>query len=398
MTRNIVYIITRMVVGGAQETAKYTAEHFHRHGDVVLFVNGPQTGREGELQLSEDVPHLVMPELVRQISPLRDLRAFLKLYRLFRKRRPDIVHARTSKARIVAPLAARLARVPVIIQTIHGYSFGNEINRYKWLYVILEKLFARMYDVNIVVSEADRQEGYDLGILRPKDTELIRSGVNVDKIRNADREAAGRIRAQYAPNGEPIVTLIGRLSMPKTPDVFVEAAALLLKDRPDVRFLVVGDGAKRESIERLIADRGIGNRVFMLGLRTDVAEIMTASEIIVHSSLREGLPKTVLEGMAAGKPVIGTDVGGVSAVVDDGVTGLLVPPSDPASMSIAMRRLVDDQALRERLVMNAAGRVYEFSLEKSIADTDALYDRLLNARSRSSSPADASDSHRRGAK
>lgn len=391
MSRKIIYVITRMVVGGAQETAKVTAEHFHRTGDDVLFVNGPQTGREGQLQLDSDVPHVVMPELVRQISPWRDLRAVWKLYRLFRQHRPDIVHARTSKARIVAPLAARLARVPVIIQTIHGYSFGNQIDRFKWLYVVLEKLFARMYDVNIVVSEADRDEGYALGILKEKDTALIRSGVNVDKIRHDDRDKAAAIRQQYAPRGESIVTLIGRLSMPKTPDVFVEAAALVAQDRRDVSFLVVGDGAKREAIEHLIRARGLADRVFMLGLRTDVAEIMTASDIIVHSSLREGLPKTVLEGMAAGKAVIGTNVGGVPAVIDDGVTGLLVPPSDPAPMAAAMKRFLDDCELRERVIANASKCVYEFSLEKSIADTERLYDALLSDRSRRSYRSDGSD-------
>ena len=123
MSRRIIYVITRMVVGGAQETAKYTAEAFHRRGDDVLFVNGPETGREGHLELSPEVPRVIVPSLVRRISPINDLRAFWTLYRLFRKRRPDIVHARTSKARIVAPLAARLARVPVVVQTIHGFGY-----------------------------------------------------------------------------------------------------------------------------------------------------------------------------------------------------------------------------------------------------------------------------------
>jgi glycosyltransferase involved in cell wall biosynthesis len=118
----------------------------------------------------------------------------------------------------------------------------------------------------------------------------------------------------------------------------------------------------------------------MLGLRTDVAEIMAASDILVHSSLREGLPKTVLEGMAAGKPVIGTNVGGVPAVVDDGETGLLVEPQDAGGMAAAMLRLLEDPALCQRLVTNGSERVQSFSLTKSIDDTNALYDALLGAK------------------
>jgi glycosyltransferase involved in cell wall biosynthesis len=379
MSRKIIYVITRMVVGGAQETAKYTAEHFHHRGDDVLFVNGPETGREGHLLLDPRVPQIMVKTMVRRISPLNDLRAFWQLYRLFRAKKPDIVHARTSKARILAPFAARLARVPVVVQTIHGFSFGNEIDRKKWLYVLLERMVARMYGCNIVVSEADREEGKQLRILRDDRTALIRSGVNLQKVRDVDHADVARLRSQFSPDGETVVTLVGRLSMPKTPDVFVEAAAIVLRDLPDVRFVVVGDGAKREEIERLIAARGISNKVLMLGLRTDAAAIMRASDIVVHSSLREGLPKIVLEGMAAGKAVIGTNVGGVPVVIENGVTGLIVEPQDPVGLAGAITRLVRDPALREELVRNATARLDAYSLDRSFADTDALYERLLAA-------------------
>lgn len=380
MKRKIIYVITRMVVGGAQETAKVTAEHFHRAGDDVLFVTGVETGREGQLKVDEDVPILFLPSLVRRISPIHDLRAVWQLYRLFRRERPDIVHARTSKARVVALAAARLARVPIVIQTIHGWSFGNEIDRKKWLYVIVEKLIARRFDCNIVVSEGDLKEGLETGILRPDGAKLIRSGVNIDKVERVDRERVAKLRAELAPAGQRVLTLIGRLSSPKTPDVFVDAAAAVLKRHPDTRFVVVGDGAKREDLVAQIDRLGIAGSVVMLGLRTDVAEIMAASDILVHSSLREGLPKTVLEGMAAGKPVIGTNVGGVPAVVDDGETGMLVEAQDPEGLAAAMLRLLEDPSLCQRLVTNGSQRVQSFSLAKSIDDTNALYDGLLAAK------------------
>ena len=371
-----------MVVGGAQETAKYTAEHFHRHGDDVLFVKGPETGREGELLLDPGLRVVTIDSLVRRISPWNDLRALWALYRLFRRERPDIVHARISKVRVLVPIAARLARVPVVVQTIHGFSFGNQIDRLKWLYVLLEKMVVGMYDFTIVVSEGDLAEGTQLVILRDVPLQLIRSGVNVDKITAADPAASANLRAGFAPAGEPVVTLIGRLISPKTPEVFVDAAARVLKSNPDARFVIVGDGPKREEIAAQIARLGVGDRVLMLGLRQDVPEIISASDIIVHSSIREGLPKTVLEGMAAGKAVIGTNVGGVPAVVEPGVNGLLVEPEDAAGLAAALLQLLGDAPLRERLARSALQRVQDFSLARSIDETDRLYDRLLQERKR----------------
>ncbi len=370
----IIYTITRMVIGGAQETAKCTAEYFHRQGHDVLFVTGPESGREGYYEV--DAPTLIEPSLVRRIRPGKDLVAFWRLYRLFRRVRPDIVHARTAKARLLTPLAARLAGVKVVVQTMHGWSFNNEIDNKRWLYVLVEKITTPLYDWTVMVSEADLEEGRTLGILK-KNVSIIRSGVNVGRMKNVDPEAVARLRAELAPRGQKIVVLVGRLTPPKTPQVFVEAAAEISRRHPDTRFVCVGDGALREQVEALIAERGLGGHVVMLGLRRDAAEIVAASDIVVHSSTNEGLPKTVLEGMAAGKPVVATRVGGVPVVIEDGLNGLLVEKNDPRALAAAIQRLLDEPSLADRLVENAHLRVDEFSLAKTFQDTQELYERLL---------------------
>ena len=374
--RKIIYTITRMIVGGAQETAKYTAEHFQSRGDDVILVRGEEAGREGRLDVR--VPTISVPSLVRNLQPARDLAALVTLYRIFRRERPDVVHSRTAKARFLSSIAGRLAGVKTVVQTVHGWSFNNEIDRRRWFYIQVEKVTARLYHCTVIVSEPDMEEGLRLGILRKHKTALIRSGVNLSRMRSPDATRVARLRAELAPDNGPIVTLVGRLSMPKTPDVFVRAAALVAARRPRAKFVLIGDGEKREALETLIAELGLGPNVLMLGLRDDVPEVMAASDVIVHSSTHEGLPKTVLEGMAAGRPVVATDVGGVPVVVEHERTGLLVEPLNAEQLAGAIERALADPELRTRLVANASARLQEFSLERTFQETDQLYERLLD--------------------
>lgn len=374
MKRKIIFLVTRMIIGGAQETVKYTVEHFHQLGDDVLLVSGVEAGREGLFEV--DAPLLSMPEIVRRISPKNDLMAFVKLVQLFKRERPDIVHAATAKARFLI-LAARVAGVPAVVQTIHGFSFNNEIDKKRALYIRLERLVARFCHCNVVVSKTDEREGKRLRILRRRTTTLITPGVNIAKMRGADAETVAALRREWAPDEETIFTLVGRLSNPKTPETFVEAAHLILQEHPNARFLLVGDGSKREALEARIAELKLSDKVLLLGLRTDVGAVMAASDIIAHCSTHEGLPKTVLEAMAAGKPVIASRVGGVPHVVREGENGLMVPPQDPAALAQAMRKLMNDATLRARLVQASGDLVAEYSLERTLADTEKLYDRLL---------------------
>ena len=372
--RTIIYVLTRMIIGGAQETAKCTAEHFYAKGDRVSLVTGPETGSEGQLRAA--VPTIVLPTLVRRVSPINDLRALWSLYRLFRQVRPDVVHSRNAKARFLAPLAARLAGVDLVVQTIHGFSFNNEIDERRALYVALERLAAWLCHCNVVVSEADLEEGERLRIFKPGSAAIIRSGVDVRKVQSADPAATGEIRRRYAPGDTRLVTLVGRLTSPKTPEVLVDAAAMVLEDHPATTFLLVGDGAKRDELHAQIGRLGVEGKVVLAGLRADVPEILAASDITVHSSTHEGLPKTVLEGMAAGTPVVATAVGGVPAVVEHGVTGLLVDPLDPNQLAEAISSLLRDPDLCRRLAAAASGALEEFTIERTVADTERLYDRL----------------------
>jgi polysaccharide deacetylase family protein (PEP-CTERM system associated) len=372
--KKIAFVITRMIVGGAQEMAKRTAEFFAAEGNDVLLISGIETGREGELSVG--CPVIRIPFLVRRISPVRDVRAVFRLMRIFHDFRPDIVHAQTAKARFLTSIAARLSGIEVVIQAVHGWSFNNETGRMKPLFVFLEKIAARLSLRTVLVSEADMAEGFRMKILKEGRTELIHPGVDFRQFETVGTEDVASLRRQYASPGERLVVLVGRLSKPKTPEVFVRAAARLLTRLGGVKFLVIGDGPKREEVARLVADRGIGENVKMLGLRPDAFRFIAAGDVVVHSSTHEGLPKTVLEGMAAGKPVIGTDVGGVAALIEPGVTGLLVKPFDDEGLAGAILKLISDPGLGAKLGKNAREKAAGYTLDKTLRDTKELYEKM----------------------
>ena len=233
--------------------------------------------------------------------------------------------------------------MPVVVQTVHGWSFNNAVDARKPLFVQLEKLSPALCDCTVFVSEDDLDEGRHLRIV-PRDARahgraaVIRDPVDLaayERVPDAERTEL-RVSLGVA-DARPVVSLVQRLSEPKTPLVFVEAIKEVVRARPDVAIWIVGDGKLREPTERAIAEAGLAHRTRFLGLRKDIAAVISASDVVVHSSIREGLPLVVLETLQVGSPLVATAVGGVPEVVRDGENGLLVPPSDPAALARGRR-------------------------------------------------------------
>jgi glycosyltransferase involved in cell wall biosynthesis len=196
----------------------------------------------------------------------------------------------------------------------------------------------------------------------------------VDQARRAFRAAEG------VPDGRPVVSLVQRLSPPKTPLVFVSALSRILTERPDAVAWIVGDGPLRQAVQAAVAEAGVAARVRFLGVRKDIAAVLSASDVLVHSSLREGLPRVVLEALASGTPVVATAVGGVPDAVAEGVTGLLVPPEDPAALAGAILATLADRAGAARRAEAGRTAVRAFSARQMLDDQHALYQRLLARR------------------
>lgn len=390
MPVRIVNVITRMIVGGPQQVSLLTARYYRGFASVDFhLVFGTAAGQEGDYHTeitASGVPHHTLASLVRELAPATDVRALAALVTLLRRLRPHLVHARSAKARFLAPLAARLARVPVTVQTIHGWSFNNAVDRRRPLFVRLERLARKLCDATVLVSKQDLTEGIALGVLPSSavargEALVIRSGIDLAAVTPLDGPARRAFRAaQGVPDTRPVISLVQRLSPPKTPLVFVRALPRILAERPDAVAWIVGDGPLAASAEQTVTATGLAGRVAFLGLRKDVPAILSASDVIVHSSIREGLPRVVLEALAVGTPVVATAVGGVPDVLADRVNGLLVPPEDPAALAGAVLATLADPAAAARRAQAGQAAVHPFSARQMLDEQHALYRRLLARR------------------
>ncbi len=356
----ICHVITRLIVGGAQENTVLTCAHLDRTRYAPLLVSGPETGTEGDLAAEAKqlgVRIRVVPTLVREIAPQRDLDAALRLWRLFVRERPAIVHTHSSKAGIVGRLAARLARVPVIVHTVHGWGFhrGMRAGR-RATYVRLERLAAQWTTRLVVVSDRDRQIGLAHGIGVPSAYVLIRSGVDLAPFRDARRHRAAIRVSLGIPPEAPVVGAVMRLSAQKDPETLLKAAAEVLGRIPAAYLVLVGDGPLRGEFERWAETLGIRHRVRMTGLRRDVPALMGAFDALVFTSRWEGLPRVIPQAMAAEIPIVATSVGGVGEAIQDGVTGWLTPPGVPHLVAQRLIEILEAPDHARALALRARAR------------------------------------------
>jgi glycosyltransferase involved in cell wall biosynthesis len=378
----VLHLITRLIVGGAQENTIASVERVDPGKYDSHLWCGPQTGLEGSLfqdaRERGESPR-VLPNLVREISPLRDLAVTLELTRLLRRERFDIVHTHCSKAGIVGRVAARMAGVPHITHTHHGLSFHDRMNPVlRRFFIALERMMAAWTHPMISVSERTTSVGLSAGVGRPEDYRLIRSGIPLTTFGpDAERGAAVRRELGIA-EGEVVVGSVGRLTAQKNPLDFVELASGVLASHRNATFLYVGDGPLMDAVAEVIAERGLAERVRLLGLRTDVPDLLRAMDIFVLTSLWEGLPRVVLQALATGLPVVAYDTAGIMEAVEEGRNGYLVATGDVARMVEHAVRLVSDAELRGRMGEAARELDHAFSEEGMIRDLEALYNEMTS--------------------
>ena len=346
----LLIVITLAEIGGAQTCVAQLLPALLREYDVTVATHGDGPLRAAIHESGARSVELV--QLRRQIG-LRDVAALLELVRLIRSLRPVIVHTHSSKAGILGRLAAWICRTPVVLFTAHGWAFKAEPGLKSRVYLAADRWASRITSTVICVSETERRAGLAARTCRADRTVVIHNGVD-----------AGVFRAD-ARSGNPSLLLltVGRLQAPKDYATLVAALARL-RDL-SVRTQIVGDGPDRPVVTAALRDAGLDESVELLGDRDEVASLLAAADCFVLASRSEGLPLSVLEAMAAGLPVVASDVGGVHELVADGVTGSLVPPGDPAALADALRELLRDPA--RRLQLGAAGRarvLADFTVER----------------------------------
>ncbi|GAB6177377.1 glycosyltransferase [Desulfobaculum senezii] len=300
-----------------------------------------------------EVPHFVQP-----VAPLRDLRALYEVYRILRAGDYHVVHTHNSKAGFIGRLAAHLARVPVIVHTVHGFAFHDREPAWRrWLFRLLERRAARWCHEMIFISRPLEAWARREGVLRPGASHhIIYSGIELERFRPVSPRRKRRLRRECGvPPDALVVGMISKLWPGKGHEVLLEAFAALRTRLPGARLLLVGEGETRERLEHLARVLGLRHCVVFAGFMQDVRAGIGACDVTVLPSFFEGMGRVLLESMAMGVPVVASDVGGIPDIVDHRVTGLLVPPADAGELARALHFVLRDG--ERRAVLGRAGRL-----------------------------------------
>lgn len=383
----ITHIITRLIVGGAQENTVATVFGLRgKPGVEVSLISGPASGPEGSLENeAAKIPGLLtlIPELVRPVHPLKDILALRKLEKILREQKPDIVHTHSGKAGILGRIAANRAGVPVIIHHIHGPSFGNFQGALaNFIFTAAEKRAAKVTDHFFCSADAMTKLYLAAGIGKPEMFTRIFSGFNLQPFLNATNDLA--LRKQFGlEENHFVIGKIGRLFKLKGHMDLVAAFAKILPQVPHARLLFVGDGSLRGEIEKQIHALGLDGKVIFTGLVPpgEVARYVGIMDCLAHLSYREALSRALPQALAAGKPVVAYDFDGADEVCLENETGFIVRTGDTDAAAQRLLQLANDSALRKKLGQRGQQFVKEnFSIEKMVDDQYTVYLKLAAGR------------------
>ncbi|MBI2000388.1 MAG: glycosyltransferase family 4 protein [candidate division NC10 bacterium] len=381
----IARVITRLNVGGPAQQAILLTAGLDRARFLTTLITGVVGSDEGDLTpaaRARGVEPVVIPELGRAIRPLYDLLALGKLVRLFRRLRPDVVHTHTAKAGTLGRLAARLTEVPTTVHTFHGHVLEGYFSpAASQVFLRIERMLARRTDRIIALSPRLRQAILAMGIGRTEQVEVVPLGLDLDRFRRPPQNRDDLRTALRIPPGTPLLGVVGRLVPIKDHPTLFQALAHLEAGSPATHVIVIGDGERRAELQRLAQSPNLTPRIHFLGWRNDLETILSELDVVICCSRNEGTPVALIEAMAAGVPVLSTDVGGVSDLIVHGETGWLVPAGDPPALARAIEVLLADPALRHRLAVAARPvALGRHDVKGLIRRMEALYQGLLAAK------------------
>ncbi|MBI5050451.1 MAG: glycosyltransferase family 4 protein [Nitrospirae bacterium] len=397
----ILRIIARLNIGGPAIHTILLSSELDRIGYKTILVKGTEGPREGsmtDLAESKGIKPVVISELGREIGFKNDLIAFYKLFKLIKEEKPDIVHTHTAKAGTLGRVAAWLAGVPIIIHTFHGHVLHGYFGKLKtWVFVQIEKMLALISTRLITLSEVLKNELINMGIGNEKKFEVVPLGLELRPFLENNPPPpplsnggvggfCGEFKKELGlPEDTILIGIIGRLVPIKGHRYFLEATKIISSQltvdgsQLEVKFVIVGDGELREELEDYAKKLGISDIVIFTGFRRDLTKIYAGIDIIALTSLNEGTPVSIIEAMASGKPVVATNVGGVPALVKNGITGFLVPPKRPDLFADAVLKLLNDPLLMKKMGEEGRRRVFpQYDVSSLIKRIDSLYTALLN--------------------
>lgn len=377
--RVVCRVQSRVCVGGPARQTILLSSRLDASRFRTLLISGRV--EDGEEDLSNaartaGITTVVVPEMRRAVHPVLDLIAYWKLVRIFREERPAIVHTHTAKAGTIGRLAAITTRVPVVIHTFHGHVFDGY---FPWavtaFFKLVERALARSTDAVIAISEGQK---HDLcvrhRIVNPEKVRVLPLGLDLDRFLEA-RSWAGAFREELGVDAStPLIGFAGRLTEVKDPALLLAAFSKVDSPGPRQPHLVVaGEGALRPRLESLADDLGIEKRTHFLGTRDDLDRVYADLDVVVLTSRNEGTPVSLIEAMAAGIPIVATDVGGVREVLESYPLARLVRTRDPEDIAAEIRMCLADRPCR------TDGRrfVARFAAERLVSDIENVYEELL---------------------
>lgn len=385
----IVHIITRLILGGAQENTLITCKLLAQRGHDVTLVTGPALGPEGELfeqTRKQSYKTIVIDSLRRQINPFFDIPAYQEIKKYLEEIQPDIVHTHSAKAGILGRFAAYKLKTKnsklKTIHTIHGLAFhpyqNDLINKF---YIAVEKSAAKRTDAFISVADAMTSQALAAGIGRPEQFTTSYSAIEEDDFLQPISEKLRRVfRLKYGIAEDAVVLVtIARLFMLKGHDYIIESAKQLSQKYKNAVWLFVGDGNLSEYYKNQVGSLGLSDRIIFTGLLPphQIPLVIASSDILVHCSLREGLARTLPQAMLCGKPAVSFDVDGAREVVNEN-TGRLIEPKNIEQLTKACAELIENKKLRETLGEQGRKSVKEKFAPKTMVDTiESVYQKLL---------------------
>jgi len=386
MGEKVVHIITKLELGGAQQNTLYTLAHLNRAQFQPVLITGQEGILVKEADQLRDVTRYYIRSLVREVNPVQDLKALLNLRQILVKEKPAIVHTHSSKAGILGRWAAKWAGVPVIIHSIHGFGFHDHQGLLmQKMFIFLERATSPITTHFIAVSRANIEKGIALKLFEASRISLIRSGIEIDAFRRPEAGGLTPVvrdpplkREEFGFNAEtPLVGMIACFKPQKAPLDFVRMAHLIYKQMPEARFLMVGDGALRPQIESCIQELGLSEVVRLTGWRRDVPKILHLLDVLVLTSLWEGLPRVFPQAMAAAVPIVATCVDGAPEAVKEGINGYLLPPGDIKGLAERVIYLLRHPDLARKMGQQGIRLVDEFDSDRMVRQQEELYLTLL---------------------
>jgi len=387
----IVHIITRLILGGAQENTLITCKLLAQRGHDVTLITGPAIGPEGELfnqTKGQDYKVIVLQRLRRAINPFNDIVGYFQIKKLLRQLQPDIVHTHSAKAGILGRFAGYglkgkwAENLPRVVHSIHGLAFHPYQSQ--WLnkfYIAIEKSAAKRTDFFISVADAMTAQATAVGIGKPEQYVTAYSAIEEDDFLEPISEERKRdFRRKYEIEEDSIVLVtIARLFMLKGHKYIIESAKRLSKRFEKCVWLFVGDGNMAEQFKQQVRELGLAEKIKFTGLLPpgQIPLAIQSSDILVHCSLREGLARTLPQAMLCGKPAVSFDVDGAREVVNEN-TGRLIEPKNVEQLTKASAELIEDEDIRRKLGENGRESVKEKFAPETMVDTiEAVYEKLL---------------------